>query len=585
MKTFLLIFVLTASLYGEPIDSKWITEFEKSNFLNTADYENSIKYFEQFADQFDEIEMREFGVSPQGRKLFYLIIDKEGDFDPKNRTKPVVFIENGIHSGEIEGKDACKLLLREIFIEEKNKHLLDNVTLIIVPVLNVDGHERKSKYSRINQNGPEEMGWRTTAQNYNLNRDFTKADAPEMKALLKLFSTWKPEIFIDSHTTNGLDYQYVMTYGIEKFQNTRKVIADWVKNDFVKLFESDMAERGFLTAPYFSYLSKDYYSTNPLEGVTEWVSTPRFSHGYAAYQNRIGLLLETHMLKPYKDRVFATKAAYEIVLKLVNDNPNKFTDLIKQADQEAVNDYFINKKYIPLTFASTENYENFLFKGYELKKYNSDITGTELTTYSDKKFELPIQYFNEKKVTDSVSVPDGYIIPKEWTQIVDILKLHGVVIEEIENAKEYVIERYNFTEVEFSKNSYEGRQTVKTKYESSIDTIKAKVGDYFISTNQRLVPLIVFLMEPKSSDSFLSWGFFNQIFERKEYFEFYSMEPIAKNMFETNEELRNEFLMKLENEEEFRKSAYARLNFFYERSPYFDEKYKIYPILRIINEL
>lgn len=585
MKTFLLIFVLTASLYGEPIDSKWITEFEKSNFLNTADYENSIKYFEQFADQFDEIEMREFGVSPQGRKLFYLIIDKEGDFDPKNRTKPVVFIENGIHSGEIEGKDACKLLLREIFIEEKNKHLLDNVTLIIVPVLNIDGHERKSKYSRINQNGPEEMGWRTTAQNYNLNRDFTKADAPEMKALLKLFSTWKPEIFIDSHTTNGLDYQYVMTYGIEKFQNTRKVIADWVKNDFVKLFESDMAERGFLTAPYFSYLSKDYYSTNPLEGVTEWVSTPRFSHGYAAYQNRIGLLLETHMLKPYKDRVFATKAAYEIVLELVNDNPNKFTDLIKQADQEAVNDYFIDKKHLPLTFASTDNYEDFLFKGYELKKYNSDITGTELTTYSDKKFELPIQYFNEKKVTDSVSVPDGYIIPKEWTQIVDILKLHGVVIEEIENAKKYVVERYRFTEVELSKNSFEGRQTAKTKYESSMDTVKAKVGDYFISTNQRLVPLIVFLLEPKSPDSFLSWGFFNQIFERKEYFEFYSMEPIAKNMFETNEELRNEFLMKLENEEEFRKSAYARLNFFYERSPYFDEKYKIYPILRIINEL
>ena len=585
MKTLLTLIILSIVISAQNFDERWITEFENSKFTKTASYEETINYFRQFADEFDEIEMHRFGVSPQGRELYYVIIDKDKKFDPSEKNKPVVLIENGIHSGEIEGKDACMLLLREIFVEKKNEHLLDNITLIIIPVFNVDGHERKSKYNRINQNGPKEMGWRTTAQNYNLNRDFAKADAPEMRSLLKLFSTWKPEIFIDSHTTDGLDYQYVMTYGIEKYQTTRNVIAEWVKNEFINYFETEMEERGFLTAPYFSYLSKDYFSTDPLDGVTEWVSLPRFSHGYAAFQNRIGLLLETHMLKPYKDRVFATKAAVEIVLEMVNNNPEKFVKMIEQADNEAIENFYIEKKYLPLEFESTDEYVEFNFKGFELHKYFSDISGSEITTYSNKKFEAPIKYYNKKKVVDSVSVPDGYIIPKEWIDIVDILKLHGVEIDTLGRQKHFVVETYKFTDVEFAQASFEGRQNVKADYIVLRDTIETNEGDYFISTNQRLVPLIVHLLEPKAADSFFRWGFFNSVLERKEYFEMYSMEPIARKMIEQNPELKKEFEEKLKDDEEFRNDPRARLNFFYERSPYFDVKYKVYPVLRVVNEL
>lgn len=585
MKTLLTLIILSIVISAQNFDERWITEFENSEFTKTASYEETINYFRQFADEFDEIEMHRFGVSPQGRDLYYVIIDRDGKFDPSEKNNPVVLIENGIHSGEIEGKDACMLLLREIFVEKKNEHLLDNVTLIIIPVFNVDGHERKSKYNRINQNGPEEMGWRTTAQNYNLNRDFAKADAPEMRSLLKLFSTWKPEIFIDSHTTDGLDYQYVMTYGIEKYQTTRNVIAEWVKNEFINYFETEMEERGFLAAPYFSYLSKDYFSTDPLDGVTEWVSPPRFSHGYAPFQNRIGLLLETHMLKPYKDRVFATKAAVEIVLEMVNNNPEKFVNMIEQADNEAIENFYIEKKYLPLEFESTDESVEFNFKGFELHKYFSDISGSEITTYSNKKFEAPIKYYNKKKVVDSVSVPDGYIIPKEWINIVDILKLHGVEIDTLGRQKHFVVETYKFTDVEFSQASFEGRQNVKADYIVLRDTIETNEGDYFISTNQRLVPLIVHLLEPKAADSFFRWGFFNSVLERKEYFEMYSMEPIARKMIEQNPELKKEFEEKLKDDEEFRNDPRARLNFFYERSPYFDEKYKVYPVLRVVNEL
>lgn len=585
MKTIVTFCLLSTLTFSQQFDAKWITEFEKSGYLNTADYETTMNYFRQFADDFEEIRFEEFGESPQGRKLYYLIVDKEKKFDPSQNNKPVILIENGIHSGEIEGKDACMLLLREVFVEKKNENLFDDVVFIVIPIFNVDGHERKSKFNRINQNGPEEMGWRTTAQNINLNRDFTKADAPEMKALLKLFSTWKPEIFIDSHTTNGLDYQYVMTYGIEKYQNTILSISNWVRNEFIEYFETEMANRGFLTSPYFSYLSKNYFYSDPRDGLTEWVSSPRFSHGYAAYQNRIGLLLETHMSKTYKERVYATKASIEVVLDMVNADPAKIKDLIRQADQEAVRDYYINKKHLPIAFESTEKFSEYFFKGYEPVKYFSEITGSEIITYSDEKFEEPIKYYNDKKVIDSVSVPNGYIIPKQWKEIVDIMKLHGIETESAVETKQYLVERYKFTGVEYSKTSYEGRQTVKADYEVILDTVTINEGDYFVSTNQSLVPLIVYLLEPKAPDSFLQWGFFNSIFERKEYFEFYSMETIAVEMLHSDEELKKEFNQLLESDENFKTNPYARLSFFYERSPYYDEQLNVYPVLRVIDEL
>lgn len=585
MRNLLFLFLFTSILFSQKFDEKWLTEFEKTDFLNTADYETTMKYFQQFADSFEEVGFEKFGESPQGRELFYLIVDKEKKFNPSQNSKPVILIENGIHSGEIEGKDACMLLLREVFVEKKNVNLFDDVILIIIPIFNVDGHERKCKYNRINQNGPEEMGWRTTAQNYNLNRDFTKADAPEMKALLKLFSTWKPEIFIDSHTTNGLDYQYVMTYGIEKYQNTRPSISNWVQNEFVEYFESEMANRGFLTSPYFSYLSKNYFYTDPRDGLTEWVSSPRFSHGYAAYQNRIGLLLETHMSKTYKERVYATKTSIEVVLDLVNRNPAKIKNLIRTADEEAVQEYYINKKHLPIAFESTEKFSEYLYKGYEPVKYLSEITGSEILTYSDQKFEEPIKYYNHKKVIDSVSVPNGYIIPKQWKEIIDIMKLHGINVDTVDGSQKNIVEKYKFFNVEYSKTSYEGRQTVKADYEVILDTVTINVGDYFVSTNQSLVPLIVYLLEPKAPDSFLQWGFFNSIIERKEYFEFYSMEPIAIEMLNSDEKLKNEFYNLLETDENFKTNPYARLSFFYERSPYYDEQLNVYPVLRVIDEL
>lgn len=583
MKSILTFLILFGSviLFSQQKENQWQTIFEKSGGISTADYNESIEYFQNIADHSQIAEMYEFGVTPQGRKLYYLVVNKNGNYSPEQNEKPVVFVQNGIHSGEIEGKDASMLLLREILITEEKKNIIENLTLIVIPVLNADGHERKSKYNRINQNGPEEMGWRTTAHNYNLNRDYTKADAPEMQALLKLFTTWLPEVYIDNHTTNGLDFQYVLTYGIEKYQNTRSVLADWTRNEFIPYFENTLNEREVLTAPYFWYLERGNVST----GVTDWVSTPRFSHGYAAYQNRIGLLIETHMLKPYDDRVFATKEAMEVVLEYVNENSDRIVEMVSAADTEAIDEYYHKGKALPIEFKSTSDYDDFIFKGFKPVVTESFITGTNITTYSNEKFTDTIKYYSYKQVVDSITLPKAYIIPQEWGKIVDKVLLHGIKVEKLDKEKEFNVEKYKFYDIEFAQNSYEGRQRVSADYEVIKEKVKTNIGDYVVFLNQRNAPLIGYLLEPKTEDSFLRWGFMNQIFERKEYFEYYSMQPIADEILNNNPPLKEEFLKKLESDENFKNNPYARMNFFYEQTPYFDEKYNVYPILRVVDEL
>lgn len=575
----LLPFVLQAQT---KLTKEWETLFEKSNFLSSPSYSETMDYFKRLENHSPFARMISIGKSPQERDIYSIIVSKEKYFTPieaKKSGKPIVLITCGIHSGEIEGKDAGMLLLREILVTKEKEKYLDNAILLFVPIFSVDGHERSSKYNRINQNGPTEMGWRTTAQNLNLNRDWVKADAPEMQALLKFFNEWLPDFFIDSHTTNGADYQYTITYGIEKFRTLYGGLSKEVTTSFIPYMEKRMNESGFLIAPYVGF--KD----GVLEkGIVDWASPPRFSNGYAAYQNRMGLLVETHMLKPFKERVFSTKAMFEIVLEYVNKNASKLVALNKEADEMSIKNFTIDKEFFPISLKGTDETEPFIFKGIKFIKDSSEISGTTRITYTDEPFDLEIPFYNKTQVIDSVRVPKRYIIPKEWELIVDRLKLHGVKVEKFNNSEEIKVTRYKFKDVKFQQNPYEGRHLVNADYDTFSETIMVNQGDYFVSTNQRAIRIITTALEPKSSDSFLRWGFMNSIFERKEYFEGYVMEKLAPKMIEENPELKIEFEKKLESDEQFRKNPYARLSFFYERSPYYDKNLNLYPIMMVEND-
>ncbi len=562
------------------ITKDWETRFEISGYLETETYSETMEYFGKLAKHSQYAELKTFGKSPQGRDLKVLIVASGEEFTPgkaKSSGKAIILIQNGIHSGEIEGKDASMILLRELLVENENTEWLDNVILLVIPIFNVDGHERRSKYNRINQNGPAEMGWRVTAQNLNLNRDYTKADAPEMKALLKLFSDWLPDFYIDTHTTDGADYQYTITYDIVTAPFVSPESRKWIERKFKPFINKKVESDGFLIGPYVGFVEG-----NPKKGIRSWVASPRFSQGYAAVQNRPGLLIETHMLKPYKDRVFATYSLLKAVIDFTSGESRILRELNILADEFTKQHYVNQRNAYPLSFKmDMNNFTKFEFKGFKSYYDSSWIAGRPLIKYSHEKENFVTEFYNKPVVQDSVFLPEYYLIPKEWSEIVPLIKLHGIEVDTMKNGAPVNVEIYKFKEVVFPEFPYEGRFSPNFQYDVFKKRINIPAGTFVVSTNQRNAGLIAHLLEPKSRDSFLKWGFFNIIFERKEYFELYSMEPIARKMIEENENLKKEFLRKLEEDENFRKNAWQRLNFFYERSPYYDKKHNVYPIMRV----
>jgi hypothetical protein len=588
MKYFV-VFILMMFSRGNLIaqnDFNWETSFEKSGFISTSDYERTMAYFQRLADSSEFADLFSFGISPQNRELKCLLVTKENtkgsqtEMNVRKLSGPVVLIINGIHSGEIEGKDASMLLLRELLVTKEKEYLLEGINMIVVPIFNVDGHERKSKYNRINQNGPEEMGWRTTAQNLNLNRDWMKADAPEMQSMLKLVNEWNPDFIIDTHTTDGADYQYTVTYSLEWSKNIYHQTGQWLKENFVPYLENGVEDKGYLIAPYI-YLKK--WNKGLDGGLVYWPATPRFSTGYFALQNRPSLLIETHMIKPYKERVFATKAMIETTLDYIYENATNLIRLNNEADENAIVLYSKEGSYLPLSFNRSDQYELINFKGYEYYWEQFSISGNEKLVYTNKKEDFSVKYFNDIVVTDSVKIPKGYLIPPEWNELLfNMITFHGIESEPKAAGEKLNVERYHFINIKFDGIPYEGRQPVDLDYEIMKDNLTLDRDMFYIPTNQKAVRVLVNLIEPQSADSYVRWGFMNQIFEQKEYYEDYVMEKLAAEMLANDPDLKREFERKLANDEEFKNNPGARLDFFYERSPYFDQQKNVYPILRVV---
>ncbi|HKK10462.1 MAG TPA: M14 family metallopeptidase, partial [Bacteroidales bacterium] len=314
MKYLLLITLFFISLTGKT--QNFTTVYEKSGFVATAEYSETIEYCRKLAETYEEVTYKSIGKSAGGYDIPLIIADKDGYVNPvkaKNDKKTVLMVQSGIHPGESEGKDAMMMLLRDALSDEKEIMLPGNVTIVWIPVFNVDGDNRFGAYNRINQNGPEEMGWRTNSLNLNLNRDYLKADTPEMQHWLKLWNEWLPDFFIDCHTTDGADYQYEITYAMEIYGGMDEKLMHWQKEEYISDVMPKMFDAGFPVFPYVSF--RRWH--DPRSGLRTNIAPPRISQGYTALQNRPGLLIETHMLKPYKNRVESTYKMIELSLDLL----------------------------------------------------------------------------------------------------------------------------------------------------------------------------------------------------------------------------------------------------------------------------
>jgi murein tripeptide amidase MpaA len=581
MKKIFYTFCLTLfifSSFAQNID--WKTYYEKSNFLETPRYKETIEYSKKLAEASYLIKYVSFGKSVQGRDLPLLIIDKNKNFTPESVKKSgnaILFIEACIHPGESEGKDAGLMLIRDIVIHNKYTDLLNHTTILFIPIFNTDGHERFSPYSRINQNGPKEMGWRTTAQNLNLNRDFAKADAPEMQQWLQLFTAWLPDMFIDIHTTDGADYQYSLTYGMHTMGDMNKNQTDW-QNKYILKIEDDLKKDNVLMFPYVAF--RRWH--DPRSGLIRRTASPRYSTGYSAYQNRPALLVETHMLKDYKTRVDATYHLLKHTLKFINSDFEKLKNINAQADLEASN--MANKEMVLNYYTSQEDSSYVQFKGVEYDIVPSDLTDDIWVQFSDKPKDYNLVLFDKLEPSVKVKLPNAYIIPIEWTEIIERIKLHGIDYTELEEPKEFEIHTYKFSNVSFANSPFEGRQMVQNFDMSEIIVNRSfSKGSIIIPVNQRSAKIIAHLLEPQGPDSYLRWGFFNSIFERKEYVETYVMEKMAREMIKEKPELLDQYNKAVKENPEVYNNQWAKLFWFYALTPYWDQMKDVYPIGEIYN--
>ncbi len=562
------------------------TFYEKSGFLETPRYDKTIRFCKQLAEASPWVHYTSFGISNQGRELPLLIVDNSENFEPekvRKSGKVVLLVQACIHAGEPDGKDAGLTLIRDLVILKKNVELLDKVTLLFIPIFNVDGHERFGPYNRINQNGPKEMGWRTNAQNLNLNRDYLKAETPEIQSWVQLFNDWLPDFFVDCHVTDGADYQYALTYGMEVSGDMDAALTQWQKEKYLKPIEILMNNAGIPIVPYVDF--RNWH--DPRSGLETWASPPMFSQGYCAIQNRPGLLIETHMLKDYKTRVTATYEMLKNTMLILNKESKNLQKLVQETDKKTASPEF-KKTPLPLRFETSAKDSTYLdFLGFEYSGTKSDLSGGDWFQYSKEPKTFSIPYFSTLKVKSQTTLPEAYIIPAEWKAVIEKVRLHGVQTQMLTRQTTIKVYSYRFKNYKFRSSPYEGHQTVETDLDSIQQEVTYPAGSVIVPTNQRTAILIAHLLEPKAPSSLLWWGYFNTIFEQKEYSESYVMEAMAREMIKNDPKLLQEFEEKKKSDSAFAKSPQEILNWFYRKTPYWDNHKDLYPIGKIydINEL
>ncbi|MEO7323705.1 MAG: M14 family metallopeptidase, partial [Dokdonella sp.] len=496
----------------------WTTPAERAKFETTPSYAGTRAYLERLgAAAPKQLKLARFGVSPEGRDLMLVVASRDGEFTPEAAHasgKEIVLVQAGIHAGEIEGKDAALMLLRDLTVGAKYPHLLDHVILVWLPIFNVDGHESSGPYNRINQNGPREMGFRATAQRLNLNRDYMKADAPEMRDWLAMFNAWLPDLFMDIHTTDGADYQYDLTWYLEEWGSLHPAVKRWETDTFEKSIFPTFDKSGHLSAPYLELVDHRDIS----KGIGNFGSGPRFSTGYVALRNRAALLVETHMLKSYATRVHATYDLVVATLEHLNRHPGELRKAVTQADADTIARAHGDGASLPIAFETSKQSTPFTLKGYAFTQTSSAISGDTWVRYDPaKRKTYTVPFFRDLVATESVQTPAAYLIPASSAPIVEKLREHGIRFERIDRPLQLRVQRYQLGAPHWDEKPFEGRHLLR-EFTLARETVDAafEPGAILVRLDQSAANVAINLLEPRASDSLVRWGFFDAIFEQKE---------------------------------------------------------------------
>jgi hypothetical protein len=571
---------LTASTKASPPDL--LTTSEKTDWNQTGPYSEAVEISHRLERASRFVKVLDIGTTPEGRSMIALIVSKDRAFTPDAaaRTgKVIIFIQSGIHAGEIEGKDTVLMLVRDMVVMKKFASWLDHAIFVIIPVFNVDGHEHVSPYNRPSQNGPQSTGLRANAQRLNLNRDYIKADTPEMHAWLKLFNAWNPDFHIDNHVTDGADFQYDVTWDMARNQDIAEPAGTWVRDRFVPELDKLMAADGHMVAPYGALRNTGGRREFFME-----VFSPRYSHLYSAVQNRPSLLVETHSLKAAKTRAWANYDINRHAIETILLDPEALRTAVREADRQmAVRAGDPNAQPVYLAGKVSEKSRPLVYHSLKNGPFQSEVTGSSVNRFMAEPDDISTVIHDGIDTVTEVRMPLGYVVPPAWTGVVDLLKLHGVEMERLKKPLDQEFETYRFSNIKFDSRSQEGHMAVSFEVRPVKERVSVPAGAWWVPMKQRRARLILAMLEPQAPDSLARWGLMNSVFETGfgggvgEYLS----EPIARRMMADNPELRKQFEAKLAADPKFAADPRARLQWWYQQSKYEPTDSGRYPILRV----
>ncbi|WP_215226479.1 M14 family zinc carboxypeptidase [Echinicola shivajiensis] len=568
--TFLMAFALQAFAQGQ-----YITQFEQSGGTQTPEYEQIISYYQVLANDFEDVEIKAMGPTDSGKPLHLVIYDPKRDFNPdkwKSDGRLVVFVNNGIHPGEPMGIDASMMYLRDLLLGKESWS--EDMVLALIPVYNIGGHLNRNSTTRVNQEGPEEHGFRGNAQNYDLNRDFIKTDTKNSASFQEIFQWLSPHVFLDNHTSNGADYQHVMTL-IETQHNMLGGEAGKYMHEVLTpgLF-SEMKKRDFPLVPYVNV-----WGDVPEKGWNQFKDSPRYSSGYTSLFHTISYVPEAHMLKTYKQRVESMYALYQSYFTILERDAEMVVKSV-EADRKAD----ISKETFDFNYQLlSENPVKIEFLGFKSGYKPSKVSGKDRLYYDrSQPYEIEVDYYDTYRPSLNIKKPKAYLIPQGWLKVIENLKRNKVKMHALQSDTTMTLQVYQIEDFKTLSSPYEGHylhSDIKVKKVEK--TIKLRAGDWYVPMEQEANGYIMEVLEPEAEDSFFAWNYFDTIIQSKEGYSAYVFEDLAAKFLEENPEVRIALEKKKSEDAEFANNGSAQLMWVYKHSPWKEDAHMQYPIFRL----
>ena len=583
---FLASLLLAASLMTTAPAPPLTTPFERDPAHNTtATYAECIAFYKELAAANPAtMQLREAGPTDSGQPLHEVVLSADGTFDPaasRSKGRPVLFIQNGIHPGEPEGIDASMMLARDLLRDKKLLPLLQKLTLVIIPVYNVDGMLNRNSTTRVNQDGPQAYGFRGNARHLDLNRDYVKQDSRNARSFAALFQKWRPEVFVETHTSNGADYQYTMTLIATQHNKLAPALGNYLQKSLLPALYKGMDKKHWPMTPYV-----DFEGETPESGLHAFLESPRYSTGYAALFNSIGFMPETHMLKPFGPRV---KSTYDLLVTYLETVAAQAPTLL--AARNEADRALAQQKVFPLAWAVSDTVtETLQFRGYEAEHKPSAVSGQPRLYYDrSRPYTRPVPYYNTARPTVSVEAPVAYLIPAAWGEAIDNLRRNGVVLHQLQAPLSGPIETYTIEDYKTAPRPYEGHYVhsqvgLSTKHQAQ-STPNAGTYLALLAEQGSAKRYLIETLEPQATDSFFAWGFFDSILQQKEHYSDYVFEDLAAEFLAKNPAVRQQLEDAKKADPTLAASGPKQLEWVYQHSPYAEPGYRRYPVLRWLGEV